>query len=143
MRPLKTSFVIADGARARWVKHSDSADDFVTVRELSVAHPHHGHPQGAALEASSAQHFEVEAKHGTVQQQRVRFAEDVAAAINEEAMAGSLDRLAVVAPARILAAIRQRLCAEANARLARTLSKDLTKTPDHELGHWLRPLARG
>ncbi len=143
MKPLKTYFVIADGARARWVQRSDVADDFVTVRELNATSEPHGHPQGVAFEGGTGQRFNVELKNDVVQQRRVRFAEDVAAAINEEARAGGLDRLAVVAPARMLAAIRQRLSAQASARLARTLSKDLTKTPDHELGNWLRPLEHG
>ena len=142
MKPLNTQFVIADGARARWVKRSDHADDFVTIKELSASSEPVRHPQGVAFATHSSQRFNTEEKADAVRLHKLRFAEEVADAINAEAVAGKLERLAVVAPARMLGAIRQRLCPEANARLAQTLSKDLTKTPDHELGGWLRRLER-
>lgn len=143
MKPLNTQFVIADGGRARWVKRSDHADDFVTVRELTAAPSFKGGPGGVAFEGGSGQRFTIAEKDDAVRQRRLRFAGEVAEAINAEALAGGIQRLAVVAPARVLGAIREQLNPEASARLARTLSKDLTKTPDHELGEWLRPLEQG
>jgi protein required for attachment to host cells len=140
---LSTQFVIADGSRARWVRRSAQADDFVTVKELAAMPEEHGQPEGVAFSARAGQRFTIAEKNDAVQQRKLRFAEVVAEAINADATTGGMERLAVVAPARILGAIRQRLCAEANARLVQTLSKDLTKTPDHELGAWLRRLERG
>jgi protein required for attachment to host cells len=143
VRPLNTHFVIADGARARWVKRSDQADDFVTVRELVAGPEPRGEPDGVAFASRGGQRFNIGEKKDAIRQRKLRFAEEVAEAINAEAAAGGLERLAVVAPARMLGAIRQRLGPEASARLVQTLSKDLTKTPDHELGGWLRRLERG
>ena len=57
-----------------------------------------------------------------------------------QAAQGAFDRLALVAPPRILSAIRDRMSVGASAKLARTLAKDLTKAPDHELGAWLGAL---
>jgi protein required for attachment to host cells len=143
VKPLNTQFVIADGGRARWVQRSESADDFVTIRELTVSAASRGEPGGVVFSGAGGQRFNIGEKDDAVQQRKLRFAEEVAQAINADAATGGVERLAVVAPARMLGAIRKRLCAEASARLVRTLSKDLTKTPDHELGAWLRPLERG
>jgi protein required for attachment to host cells len=143
IKPLRTEFIIADGARARWVRRSDEADDFVTVRELFASEPQRSHPEGVVFEGHSGQRFNVEARDTVSSQRRLRFAEDLAREINAEAQAGRLERLAVIAPPRMLSAIRQRLGPSAAAMLARTLGKDLTKTPDHELGGWLRRLERG
>jgi protein required for attachment to host cells len=143
MKPLRTRFVIADGSRARWVSRSERADDFVTMKELKAASIAAGEPEGVVFEGGSGQRFNVEEKSDAVRMRHLRFAQEVADAINAEAAEREFDRLAVVAPARVLGAIRQRLSATANARLAKTLAKDLTKTPDHELGAWLRNLERG
>ena len=143
IKPLRTQFVIADSSRARWVARSEHADDFVTVKELHASHQSHGHPTGVAFEGYAGQRFNIGERDAAVQQHRLHFANDVAEAINAESEAGETERLAVIAPARMLTAIRQRLGAQANARLAKTLSKDLTKTPDHELGDWLRRLEQG
>ena len=51
-----------------------------------------------------------------------------------------MHRLAIVAPARVLAQIVRRLSPAAHAKLAKTLARDLTKTPDHKLKAWLKPL---
>ena len=69
------------------------------------------------------------------------FAESVADTIS--AQADALERLVIVAPARVLEVIRDRLSPPARARLVSTLAKDLTKIPDHELTKWLRPLEFG
>lgn len=139
-KPLRTRFVIADGARARWVRRSDTADDFTTVRELHARPAENGAPQGVVFASAHGQRFSVEERDSAVRMHRLRFAQDVADAINVEVAHGELDRLALVAPPRVLSAIRQRLSTAASARLAHTLAKDLTKTPDHELGAWLRRL---
>ena len=140
LKPLRTRFVIADGARARWVRRSEDADDFTTTREITAAERPAGAPGGVVFE-SGGQRFNIEPRQSAAEASRLRFAHQVAEAINAEAE--DFDRLAVVAPARVLNAIRDGLSAAAGAKLARTLAKDLTKTPDHELGAWLRPLERG
>jgi len=129
LKPLRTRFVIADGARARWVRRSEGVDDFTTTREIAAAERPAGAPGGVVFE-SGGQRFNIEPRQSAAE-----------ASINAEAE--DFDRLAVVAPARVLNAIRDGLSAAAGAKLARTLAKDLTKTPDHELGAWLRPLERG
>jgi protein required for attachment to host cells len=135
-------FVIADGSRARWVRRSERADDFVTVRELKAAPPTRGEPDGVVF-GSSGQRFNVSEKDDAVQRLRTRFAEDVAEALDAEAGRDPSGQFVVVAPERMLQAIQARLSGPVRAKVVHTLAKDLTKTPDHELGRWLKPLERG
>ena len=142
-KPLKTLFVIADGAHARWVRRSGDGRDFATLKVLEAEPRPHGHPQGVAFEGHTGRPANVEPRQDPAREQRVRFAADVARAINAEADAEDLDRLVVVAPARVQAALQQRLSGAARTKLAGVLAKDLTKTPDHELAGWLRAFEIG
>ena len=142
-RHLKTQFVVADGARARWVKRSDRANDFVTEREIEAEPLPSGQPKGVVYESSAGRPFNVEERHDAVRQHHERFACKIAEVINAQAATEPLERLAVVAPSRVLSVINRRLSGVASAKLAKTLAKDLTKVPDHELGTWLRDLEFG
>ncbi len=142
-KPLRIQFVIADGARARWVRRSDHANDFVTTKDLLAEARQNGEPQGVVLESSSRQRFTVPESDQAVREHKARFPRQVAEAINTAAAQDEFDRLVVVAPDRTLSEIKQHLSQPASTRLTKTLAKDLTKTPDHELMTWLRPLELG
>jgi len=143
-KPLKTQFVIADGGRARWVRRSDQADDFVTVKELKADKVVlAGGAPGAVFESSTSRSSGLGEPGKLAKEQGAIFAAELAEALNAEASRDAYDRLALVAPARILSAIGRGLSGPAKARLANSLAKDLTKVPDHELGAWLRPLELG
>ena len=126
-KPLRIQFIIADGSHARWVRRSETGDTFVTERDIK-AHVHAG-AHGRA--------------HGSDDHDLAAFARTVADAINAEVQSGHDDRLALIAPAHTLAAIQGHLSKVAEAKVFRTLAKDLVKTPDHALGEWLRPLELG
>lgn len=140
---LKIQFVVADGARARWVHRSETADDFKTTAEMHAGQKAPGHPQGAVFDSSTGRPSAVEPRDSAVRHHDEAFARDVAAALNTQSAAGAFERLAVIAPAHTLNAITEHLTTDAKAKLFNTLAKDLSKTPDHELGHWLRPLELG
>jgi len=140
---LQIQFVIADSSRARWVNRSKTADDFITAKELHAEPLITGDPQGVVFEASSGQRFNVQEGDEAAKKHHAVFARQVADALNAQAAAGAFERLALVAPTRTLSAITEHLNGAAKAKLVNTLAKDLTKTPDHELGHWLRPLELG
>ena len=140
---LKTQFVIADGVRARWVKRSDHADDFVTERQIEAEPRPSGNSQGAAVEGYTGHPFSMGEHFHAERHLREQFAHEVAEEINTQASKKTFDRLAVIAPARVLNVIHQRLSTMASAKLFKTLAKDLTKVPDHELGAWLRDLEFG
>ncbi len=143
IKPLRTQFVVADAGRARWVQRSDAADDFVTTASFEAEAAPASSPQGAVFEGSTGRAFNIEESHDAARQHHDRFAVDVAGRINAEAAADAFDRLALVAPTHFLSAIEHHLTPVAKAKLVKTLSKDLSKVPDHELGTWLRPLERG
>jgi len=142
-KPLRTQFIVADGSCARWVKRAGQAGQFVTETKIEAAARAAGHPQGVVFEGSTGRRFNVEERNDAVRRHRELFAQQIADLINEQAADQAFERLAVVAPARLLNAIRQRLTAVANAKLTGTLAKDLTGAPDHELGAWLHPLEMG
>jgi protein required for attachment to host cells len=126
-KPLRTLFIVADGAHARVVRRNEGGEDFVTVRELTETSHTHAGPHELASGSSGQD----------------RFPSQIAEAVNHEVEAGHVERLALVGPARIVAAINRHLTHRAQSLLARTLAKDLSKTPDHELARWLRGLELG
>ncbi len=138
-KPLRTQFVIADAARARWVRRSDNGEDFVTIKELKADR---GEPKApvAPLAGSGGRRTGLREARAAARHKRERFAAEVSHVLDQEAASGAYLRLAVVAPARTLSAICNHLSITARARLAASLSKDLTKVADHELAHWLTPL---
>jgi protein required for attachment to host cells len=140
---LKTLFVIADGSRARWVTRSEAADDFATASELHAKPLAHGHPLGEVFESSTGRGFSVEEGGEAVRRHHEAFAREIAEKLDAQCAAGGFARLALVAPSHTLNAITEHLGAAAKAKLVKTLAKDLTKTPDHELGDWLRSLELG
>ncbi|MGZ3272758.1 MAG: host attachment protein [Caulobacteraceae bacterium] len=134
-----TDFLVTDNARARWVRRSETSQDFVTVEELAVEAAAPPHPQGVAFESGGGR-FNIEEKRGAAVSRRYRFADTLAEAINRKAAHHQIQRLSLVGPPRTLAAIRRRLTPEAQAVVVGSLHKDLTKTPDHELGAWLNAI---
>jgi protein required for attachment to host cells len=138
--PLATQFVIADSARARWVRRSEGGKDFVTTREvLGDRAPPHRRAAGVVFESSAGRPASL-SDSGDAARRRSLFAGRVAGLINHEIDRGAVKRLAIVASARMLKAILDQLSQPAKAVLVATLARDLTKTPDHQLEAWLRPL---
>ena len=137
-KPLRTQFVVVDGARARWIRRSDETRDFVTENEIK-APPRRpsGGPEGVVFDRAGGGRHTVE---GRDQSEKDAFAARVVEALNDQAERGAFERLAIVAPARTLGRLREDLSPVARQKLSRTLAKDLTKVPDHDLAKWLRPL---
>ena len=77
---------------------------------------------------------------------KTRFAHFIGDTLNERNAAGTFEELILVAPAQILAEIRDKLDTVTEAKVTGTLAKDLTKVPDHELyphlKQWARPTQR-
>ena len=110
--------LIADGGRARIVMPEAHHGRFHTVLELGGE----THPHFPPSERQDGQHKE---EH--------TFAVGLAHRLNQEAAAGAYEKLVLVAPGHILHTVREGLNKQAAALLAGSLSKDLTKVPDHEL----------
>lgn len=136
----KVLFLLADGARARFVERSAETGDFVTIQEIdsrerlrALRRELRARPPARTLE----QH----APGGSLNQRdQVRsakegFATDVAAKA-----AALLDKRAyqgvfLAAPDRLVGVLRRGLAGHAHVTGA--ITRDLTKAPDAELGRWL------
>lgn len=139
-------FILADGARARLVARSRETGDFVTLREFDgsdglrlLRSELRASPQGRSQESMSPTRRSV-GRTDTVRHAKESFAAEAVDAAVEALAARNRDGVVLVAPARLIDAMRRRL--GGRARLAGVLRKDLTKTPDHALGEWLAPLDR-
>ena len=124
--PHQTQFVIADGGHARWVVRA-GADQYVTTKEQTASYRTPEPPEAKSYAGAAGRGEE-------------DFAKELADTINARATPGGLERLVLVAPAPFLSDVRKRLSVSATDRLAHTLDKDLTNTPDHELAAWLQRL---
>jgi protein required for attachment to host cells len=124
----RTQFVIADGGHARWVERAEQ-DNYVTRTE-----------QTASFRAPQPPEDKSFARGAAANRGEEDFAKELADAINARAAPHGFDRLVLVAPAPFLSDLRGRLSTTASAKLAHTLAKDLTNTPDHELASWLQHL---
>jgi len=139
--PSRLLFILADGAHARFVKRNRDTGAFLTVRELDGSHRlknlrrelRAGPQRGRSHESGSPTRHGV-GREDYARQAKEAFVTDVAREAAE--FAGIGQALVLVAPARLVSALRERL----DAKVAAVLNKDLLKTPDHELGRWLEPV---
>ena len=69
---------------------------------------------------------------------REDFGRELAEHLNAEVARGRYDRLALVAPARMLREIRAHTSKAAQINTVAQLDKDLTKVANHDLDRWLR-----
>lgn len=142
-RPL---FVLADGGRARLVERVAATGALRTFHELdgarrlaAVRREARSSPGVRSIQSATG------AGHTTggeapYRQAKAAFAGEAVLAACEEAKARGSVGLVLVAPAPILAAMRA--ATPPSVSILGMLAKDLTKTPDHDLDHWLGPLER-
>jgi protein required for attachment to host cells len=137
----KLLFVLADGGRARFVKRTPSTGHFVTLEEIdrtsALARLR------AELRASppSSTHASASPRRSAVgEEDFIRPAKEAfMAEVAQRALAlvreRELDGVFLAAPPPLIG--RLRACLDGQAPLAGAIRKDLTKTPDHDLGAWL------
>jgi protein required for attachment to host cells len=143
----KVLFVLADGARARFVERSPETGHFVTVQELDSRHRLQS--LRSELRASQPartmeQHYP--GGHAVNQQDFLRTAKEAFVAEVADRAAAMLEKRSyqgvfVAAPARLIATLREGLAGR--AAITGELNRDLTKAPDSELDRWLpaRPMS--
>ena len=146
----KLLLVIADGEHVRFVRpaadatlHSNAVLDSVSAHKRS-ADLGSDHP-GTSMHTGSSAHHALAPRHDLHALEKEKFAHTVAAQLNAESV-GVFDDMVLVAPARTLAAIRQKLDAATDGKVVGTLAKDLVHTPDKDLWvhvqDWMRPVHR-
>jgi len=140
MKSSTTWYVITDGGRARVVRRRDDRDAFETHREFVSAEIHgKTHDIGAERpgrvhESSGSAHHAIEPRHDLHLAEKRSFVAKVAAGLNEAAAHEEFDQLVLVAPAHALEWLNEALEAPTRLKVAAELQKDLTKTPNSELG---------
>ena len=140
-------FVLADGARARFVERASQTGHFVTVQEIDSRHKLRAlRSELRASQPARTMDQNQPGGHAMNQQDFLRQAkEDFVAEVADEA-ALMLDKRAyegvfLAAPARLIAVLRRGLADK--AAITGELNRDLTKAPDAELARWLpvRPMS--
>jgi protein required for attachment to host cells len=137
-KPQNLLVVVADGEHARFLRpaadnalHCESAFDSTTAHkqssDLGADHP------GAAMHTGSTAHHALSPRHDPKEMEKAKFARFIARQINAAATGEGFDRLILVAPPPILAAVYADLDTQSKAFTVNTLAKDLTKVPDGEL----------
>lgn len=145
MRRRKLLYLLADGAHARFVEPSAETQAFVTVSQMdgsrrleTLRAEQRDEQAGRSFESAGS------ARHGVGREDVYRrakeaFAVEAASALGDLLAKHPADGVVLVAPPRLLRALRAGL--PPGVKVVAELGKDLTKTPDHELGQWLSPLA--
>lgn len=119
-------YVVADGRQARVLTRDGHG--LRTVRRFDQS------GKGDAVENSESGTSQLKApKADPERQAETHFAEALTEFLNEAVRTGKASSLTIAASARTLHEIREGLSKEAEGKVAKTMSKDLTNTPDAEL----------
>ncbi len=125
-----TWYVVADGGKARIL--TLEGGEMRTLQHFDNS----GH--GDTDEDFSAGTSQLKApKTDPHDQAKAHFAKQVAERLNEAVRTGKVDEIVLAAPAHVLHDIREGLDKAASVKLGKSLSKDLTNTPDHQLASHL------
>jgi protein required for attachment to host cells len=131
-------FVVADGGRARMVVRSAETGHFVTRAELAAGDARSVDADAAVFQSFGSGRHSTGRPDTAARKFEAEFAEKVADEARARCREYDCSSLVLAAPARFLSALRENLAE--GPRVAAELAKDLTKTPDAELGDWLRSL---
>lgn len=144
MRKKKICYVIADGGRARFVMRDEqgafrTVSSFVST-ELHAKSSDLGRDRPArVMESATPGRSAVEPRRDLKEAAKQDFVKLVAEQIDEEHGRGQFDNLVLVAPARVLAELRNSLSKPMADLVVDDLQKDLTNVPDHDLTGHLAP----
>jgi protein required for attachment to host cells len=141
--------LIADGEHSRLVRRA--ADDALRTEsalDSTLAHRRAADltsdRPGASFHSGASTHHAETPRHDPHELAKERFAAALADDLNQIEAAGGFDDLVLVAPAHVMAAIRQHLGDAASRRVIGALQKDLIKVPDEalspHLAEWVRPV---
>lgn len=93
------------------------------------------------MESGSATRHAAASRHDPHLEAKLAFARDIAEHISHACRDGECDEFILIAPARTLSEIKKHLASSAQSKLLSEISKDLTRTPDGDLGKHLDELA--
>ena len=138
MKKIVTWILIADGARARILRSEGRGSALTQVGNILEGDNRKtgeigAEKQGRAYDPSGAGRHAMEPRVDWHTHEKHQFAKNLAAQLNKSAQAKEFERLAMIAPAKVLGDLRAALGKQAGELLVAELSKDLTGIPDHEL----------
>ncbi|MGE0767276.1 MAG: host attachment protein [Hyphomicrobiaceae bacterium] len=149
MKPIRTWLLIADAGRARVLetlgpgKGLHPVDGLASESALpSSTNEIVGDRQGRSFESSGATRHPLTPPTDPRKQLKRAYLELLADQLDERLRAGAFDRLVVVAAPAALGMLRDAFSDRVTAAITGELAKDLTKTPDHELGPLLADVVR-
>jgi len=138
----KSLYVLADGARARFVERREEPRSFVTIEEIdsrdqlrALRQELRASPPSRVMQSGSAGRRHTVGPDDAVQRAKTDFIATVAGRATELYRARGCSEMVVAAPDRLLAPLRERL--EDGGARTLAINRDLTKTPDGDLGEWL------
>jgi protein required for attachment to host cells len=137
----KVLFLLADGARARFVERSPETGYFVTVQEIDGRQSLQAlRSELRASQPARTMDQNLPGGHAMSQQDFLRSAKEAFAAEVAERAAALVRKRAyqgvfLAAPDRLVGVLRRGLAGKAH--ITGEINRDLTKAPDAELGRWL------
>ena len=134
--PRKILFVLADGGRARLVEQSADTGAYVTLTEMAAPRPRRSGVKVAVFQSFGHGRSTTEPSPDAPARSDAAFLKDVGRLAVETATETGCEGVVLVAPARLMSSLRRSV---KGATVIGELAKDLTKTPNYELGEWLRP----
>ena len=121
-----TWYVVADGGKARVLTGSGRGMHTVHVFDNSGLGNTDDDPAAARSQFTASESDPHE-------QAKLTFEKKIADELNEAVQGGRVDSIVLTAPAHAMHNIRKHLSKATAAVLSRSLTKDLTNVPDHEL----------
>jgi protein required for attachment to host cells len=137
-------YVLADGAHARFVERRADTGAFVTFKKMDGSGRLQTLREELRDEGAGRSYESANSGRSTVgpddayARAKADFATHVGYRLTEINAERKPEGVVLVAPPRLLNSIRESLAA--GVVVTAELGKDLTNTPDHELGHWLSAL---
>lgn len=142
MKPVQTLVLLANDREARFLENDGVGKGLRQVRHLDRATvsgediAYAGQP-GRSQAAPGAARHGMEPSTSEEEQNRARFAADLAEMVGQEMTKAGHDRLILCAPPKMLGELRTALPKEVMDKLQADLDKDLIHTPLAELvGHF-------
>lgn len=138
MHVPKTLYLIVDGGRARYVERTGPGH-FNTFRKFVSAHIHEKASELTRDRPARVQESAMTARHSIAPRGdprdkiELRFVQAIAADLREDNTIDRFDNLVIVAPPKLLKALRGSLPAMLTSKLVESIDKDLTKVPDGDL----------
>jgi protein required for attachment to host cells len=149
MKSVRTWILIADAGRARVLenlgpgKATSLVDGLASEANLpSTTHPIVTDRQPRSMESSNPARHPIEPKTDPREKLKRSYLEMLAGDLDKRLADGDFDRLVVVAPPHALGVLRSAFSERVKSVVSGELAKDLTKTPDEELGPHLEDYVR-